>query len=1257
MNRSNLLEPDDRFPANNDHVPLIIPEKHPNNPHNEPGTPYSKLFSYAPEQDKILIIIGSISSIIKGASIPYTLLLIGQIIDVYGNGSSVDKQLQQVTEISSEFYRLGMINFVASFLAMSCWRKSSESQTVEIRKRYLESLLAQDIPFLESIGADRNKDEEFRKIQNGIGEKLSSFISSLAAVLLGIVIAYVQGWKLALSLTGVSLFLFWAVLKLYVYFGLFGKLKQIKDAGDRAENKPKAIAKETLHKIRTVVSLGGLQKEKTRYQAALESGIDDTARLTKISVLVQELSSFGVFLMILLSFYLGSMFITPVKETKDSTESDFTGGKMVTVTACIFTVWFHLGQAFTKMESFAAAKAAGGLIFSVIERRSWVEGENRGRRLDDIVGDIEFRSVRFADPGNPERKILNGVSFHIRQNEKVALVGDSNSGRIACLDLVQRFHNLQAENGSVLLDGHEIRDLNIKWLRDNVGYIGKEPALFASTIRENLLMMKEDASDARLLEVLGQVGASRYIQSLSDSLERLPTAVKYLLNMAQVLLKNPRILIIDEPMVNFGEMNEVIQEALKRISEGRTTIICANSLQTMKNIVDRIIVLDKEKIVEEGNFEDLIEKQGVFSSLHQFKAELPSPPIENKRKQRVSVESRFKGETEKGELSRRLVRYKGQVCSCFAGLLAFVNGFVMAFMAYTLCLIHEALLDRRAYGYDEFGSLVQRFLASTGIYFMLKITQNLMLNLLGDDVARKIRSELFEKFLSMPVVWFDKPESSPEELCKTLSKGVSSVRNYVITEAKVAGLIGLLFAAFCADIFKAAVRSDYHSRSDRPPNSIFWWSLGISVFVLFIEYKKAQLYKRFYPKRTLYEESNHFICKIVKDIKAAASFTTRDKIIENYSLKLDEPLETATLSGIKVGVISGISCFVVLWACAQIFFAGPSQDDDYSKNVQSRIIQNVFLIIFVVYTIKDCFSFNGKGSENLVVLDILRFLDNDGPQNAVNNADFLPRRRNGITGNIEFLNVSFRFQDSERLVFQNLSLKIEPWSKVAFVGLSEEEKSAISVLLQNLYDPMQGAIIVNGAGVEDYESRYLRDSIGILSRRPVLFNGSIEYNIKYGQEELDMGYQEKRDLAEKAGALDFIINNNFEFVNSKDKEKEGCGFTFERLIGSKGGELSQSQTQRIAMTRAIRKNPPVLIVDDVLNGLDTENERLVREPLDSIMEGKTCLIFSNRMSQIKKANEIFVFKEGRLVERGSYDVLVAQQGLFAQLEGNLVLDI
>lgn len=254
-----------------------------------------------------------------------------------------------------------------------------------------------------------------------------------------------------------------------------------------------------------------------------------------------------------------------------------------------------------------------------------------------------------------------------------------------------------------------------------------------------------------------------------------------------------------------------------------------------------------------------------------------------------------------------------------------------------------------------------------------------------------------------------------------------------------------------------------------------------------------------------------------------------------------------------------------------------------------------------------------------------------------------------VKGDIEFVNVSFKYPTREKQIFKNLNFKISAGKKIAFVGASGCGKSTIIGLLLRFYDIDEGAILLDGINIKEYDLYFLRRLFGLVSQEPVLFNGTIEYNLKYIRE--DATDEEMKEAARNACALNFIEKNEFE--SSLDVKNRNYGSGFQRLVGAKGGQISGGQKQRIAIARAIINKPKILLLDEATSALDAQNEKIVQESLDNIMHGYTSIIIAHRLSTIKDADEIFVFKDGNIVEKGVFEELIEKKGEFWILsEGN-----
>lgn len=236
-----------------------------------------------------------------------------------------------------------------------------------------------------------------------------------------------------------------------------------------------------------------------------------------------------------------------------------------------------------------------------------------------------------------------------------------------------------------------------------------------------------------------------------------------------------------------------------------------------------------------------------------------------------------------------------------------------------------------------------------------------------------------------------------------------------------------------------------------------------------------------------------------------------------------------------------------------------------------------------------------------------------------------------VDGRVRFDHVSFSY-DGEKKALDDFSLDVPAGRVVAIVGPSGAGKTTIANLLPRFYDATEGAITVDGIDVRDVTFQSLREQIGVVPQETMLFNATIKDNILYGR--LDGTDEEVYAAAKAANALEFI-----------ERLPEGM----DTLVGERGSSLSGGQRQRIAIARAILKNPKILILDEATSALDTESEKLVQEALERLMQGRTAFVIAHRLSTIKNADQIVVLREGKLVESGTHDELVAAGGLYQHL--------
>ena len=265
-----------------------------------------------------------------------------------------------------------------------------------------------------------------------------------------------------------------------------------------------------------------------------------------------------------------------------------------------------------------------------------------------------------------------------------------------------------------------------------------------------------------------------------------------------------------------------------------------------------------------------------------------------------------------------------------------------------------------------------------------------------------------------------------------------------------------------------------------------------------------------------------------------------------------------------------------------------------------------------------------KGRASLDRIDVI--LSAQNPLKIVNN----PKEVKPFADKIEFKNVSFKYD--ENWVLQDINLTIEKGKSVALVGQSGSGKSTLVDLLPRFYDVQKGEIAIDGINIKDMTLYDLRYQMGNVNQEAILFNDTIENNIKFGV--TNATTDEVIAAAKIANAHTFIMET-----------EEG----YQTNIGDRGERLSGGQRQRLSIARAILKNPPILILDEATSALDTESEKLVQEALEHLMESRTTIMIAHRLSTIRNADEICVIDAGRIVERGKHEELIAMDGIYKKL--------
>ncbi|CAG8499839.1 12693_t:CDS:10, partial [Cetraspora pellucida] len=478
------------------------------------------------------------------------------------------------------FIILGVLVFIVGYLQMSLWMIAGERQANRLRLIYYSSILRQDITFFDTVSTGdvtTRISGDISLFQDGISEKVGQVLQYAATFFGGFVIGFIKGWKLTLVLC--------AVFPLMATAGGFmaKALSKGTSEGQDAYAAAGGVAEQVLSGIRTVVAFGGQKLEVERYTAQLERAYIMGRKKALVSGLVVG--------------------------------HEMTGPDILNVFFAVFIGAFSVGNAAPHLTAISNAMGAAFKLFEVIDRIPTIDSTSPNGQIvqkSSSQGRLEFKNISFHYPTRPDVQVLKNFNLIIEPGQTVALVGSSGSGKSTIVGLLERFYD--PTSGSILLDDVDIKNINIKSLRRQIGLVGQEPVLFAKSIKVNVGWggdpMESEPTLDDIIEACKKSNAHDFIDVLPKKYDTIVGGQKQRIAIARALIKNPQILLLDEATSALDtESERLVQEALDNAATNRTSIIIAHRLSTIKH-ADKIIVMKKGEIVETGRHDELIAKQG-----------------------------------------------------------------------------------------------------------------------------------------------------------------------------------------------------------------------------------------------------------------------------------------------------------------------------------------------------------------------------------------------------------------------------------------------------------------------------------------------------------------------------------------------------------------------------------------------------------------------------------------------------------------------
>jgi ABC-type multidrug transport system fused ATPase/permease subunit len=624
-------------PDDEDSATTKLPKKDDEEkPPEEPAktVPFSTLLRYGDACDKTLFYTACVISCLTGAVMPMTALLIGLVVDMFcdldedtftnpmaggpmgAGGGSGDSDAN--TTVALIFFIIFMAVGVGLFLGylfmVGGLQVSAARQQTKIKAAYFRAVLRQEVSWFDKtspgeLSSRINGDTLI--IEEALGNKFGGGLSGFFQLITGFVIGFFYSWRLTLVVLGVVPLMCAAIGVLMSILSKF--TSKTMDASAHSSK----IAGEAISAQRTVIAMN--------MQAQIEALFKvDVDRMEKFGNTISKniTLAFAIFMglqsgLYSLALWYGS---TLVKS------GGLTSGEVFIVLWAVMMGGFGATGIITTLQVVQKGKVAGYKVFEVIDRVPTIDSaSDKGLRPAVCHGELELKDVHFTYPSRPDVPIFKGYSLKVGAGQTVALVGESGGGKSTVIGLLERFYD--PAEGQVLLDGVNLTELNVQWLREQIGLVSQEPTLFATSIIENIRYGKPGASDEEVFAAAKMSNAHDFVKSFPDGYKtevgergvQLSGGQKQRVAIARAIIKDPTILLLDEATSALdSESERVVQAALDRLlsAKKRTTVVVAHRLSTVKD-ADSIAVIYDGRIVEQGSHAELVQiEDGYYHRLH-----------------------------------------------------------------------------------------------------------------------------------------------------------------------------------------------------------------------------------------------------------------------------------------------------------------------------------------------------------------------------------------------------------------------------------------------------------------------------------------------------------------------------------------------------------------------------------------------------------------------------------------------------------------
>lgn len=503
-----------------------------------------------------------------------------------------------------------LIGAIFSFARGTLFTLAGERVVARLRRELFWAIISQDIAFFDETRTGELTNRlaaDTTILKDACTINISMGLRQLTTMIGGIVYLFIMSYKLTLVMLGI-------VPLVAISARCYGmKLRTLSKKTQDALARATEVAEESCSNIRTMKAFSREDLQSMLYNEK----IDETYRLG-----ARQAVLYGSFIALIGIFGQGAMVVVLYYGATLVLQGSLSPGTLTSFVLYTLTIAGSLAGLSGIFAEFMKAQGANERVFEIIDRVPAINISG-GTTLDQMKGHVKLTDVNFRYPSRPKEQVLSGLNLELRSGTVTALVGPSGGGKSTIVSLIERFYDIVQGDGSITIDGTEVRDLDPKWMHQHIGIITQDPVLFCTSIRDNITYGVKSATQAEIEIAAKAAHAHNFILTFNEGYDtlvgergvRLSGGQKQRIAIARAILMNPKILIADEATSSLdAESEHIVQKALDSVMDGRTVLVVAHRLSTVKN-ADNVCVITDGQVVEQGTHDELLLKDAAYAKL------------------------------------------------------------------------------------------------------------------------------------------------------------------------------------------------------------------------------------------------------------------------------------------------------------------------------------------------------------------------------------------------------------------------------------------------------------------------------------------------------------------------------------------------------------------------------------------------------------------------------------------------------------------